>query len=62
MWANPQFPSDLITFAEEMLNEKLHFFVQRFIWLSALSEDLISEIKFTKLICLPKVVKDRKVS
>ena len=28
MWPNPQFASDLFTFAEEILNEKLHFFVQ----------------------------------
>ena len=25
MWPNPQFPADLVTFAEEILNEKLHF-------------------------------------
>ena len=25
MWPNPQFPADLITFTEEILNEKLHF-------------------------------------
>ena len=25
MWPNPQFPSDLVTFAEETLNGKLHF-------------------------------------
>ena len=24
MWPNPQFPADLVTFAEEILNEKLH--------------------------------------
>ena len=26
MWPNPQFPADLITFTEEILNGKLHFF------------------------------------
>ena len=25
MWQNPQFPTDLVTFTEEILNEKLHF-------------------------------------
>ena len=25
MWANPQFPADLVTFTEEILNGKLHF-------------------------------------
>ena len=26
MWPNPQFPGDLVTFAEEILNKKLYFF------------------------------------
>ena len=30
MWPNPQFPVDLITFTEEILNEKFHFFVERY--------------------------------
>ena len=25
MWPNSQFPADLVTFTEEILNEKLHF-------------------------------------
>ena len=25
MWPNPQFPADLVTFAEEFLNGNLHF-------------------------------------
>ena len=25
MWPNPQFPADLVTFTEEIFNEKLHF-------------------------------------
>ena len=25
MWPNPQFPTDLVTFTEEILHEKLHF-------------------------------------
>ena len=28
MWPNPQETVDLVTFTEEILNEKLHFFVQ----------------------------------
>ena len=30
MWPNPQFPADLITFTEEILNEKLHFLCSDF--------------------------------
>ena len=26
MWPNPQFPADLVTFTEETLDGKLHFF------------------------------------
>ena len=26
MWANPQFPAELVTFTEEILNGKLHFY------------------------------------
>ena len=25
MWPNPQFPEDLVTFTEEILNDKLYF-------------------------------------
>ena len=25
MWSNPQFPADLVTFTEDILNGKLHF-------------------------------------
>ena len=25
MWPNPQFPADLVTFTEEIVNGKLHF-------------------------------------
>ena len=28
MLPNSRFPADLVTFTEEILNEKLHFFVQ----------------------------------
>ena len=28
MWRDPQFPVDLVTFTKEILNGKLHFFVQ----------------------------------
>ena len=28
MWPNPQETVDLVTFTEEILHEKLHFFVQ----------------------------------
>ena len=30
MWPNPQEIADLVTFTEEILNGKLHFFVQRY--------------------------------
>ena len=25
MWSNPQFPADLVTFTEDILNRKFHF-------------------------------------
>ena len=28
MWSNPQFPEDLVTFTEETINGKFHFYVQ----------------------------------
>ena len=28
MWPNPQFPTDLVTFTEKILNGELDFFVQ----------------------------------
>ena len=28
MWPDPQAPADLVTFTEEILNGKLHFFMQ----------------------------------
>ena len=28
MWPNPQLPADVAAFTEEILNRKLHFFVQ----------------------------------
>ena len=34
MWPNPQFPADLVTFTEEILNGKLRFFVQCKFWYS----------------------------
>ena len=36
MWPNPQFPANLITFTEEILNGKTSFFVQwiAFLWVS----------------------------
>ena len=31
MWSNPQFPVDLVTFNEEILNGKLQFFGSDFV-------------------------------
>ena len=31
MWPNPEFPADLVTFTEEILNEKLHFMCSDYI-------------------------------
>ena len=31
MWPNPQFPANLVTFTEEILNGKLHFFMQWYV-------------------------------
>ena len=40
MWPNPQKTAALVTFTEEMLNGKLHFFVQ---WYRKQSTDLQSK-------------------
>ena len=32
MWPNPQVPEDFVTFAKEIVNGKLHFFVQCLKW------------------------------
>ena len=29
MWTNPQETKDLVTFTEEILDDKFHFFIQR---------------------------------
>ena len=38
MWASPQFPADLVTFTEKILNGKLHCFVQWLFYVSKLFE------------------------
>ena len=47
MWPNPQFPADLVTFTKEILNGKLHFFVQ-----CLLSTEMKKIIYKTKWNCL----------
>ena len=35
MWPSPQFPMDFVTFSEETVDRKLHFyaiFIRRYIW------------------------------
>ena len=34
MWPNPQFPADLATFTEEILNQKVHFLYSFFFTVS----------------------------
>ena len=36
MWPSPQFSTDLVTFTEEIINGKLHFFVQ---WMTLVSNE-----------------------
>ena len=48
MWSNAQFPADLVTFTEEILNGKLHFLCSAYIhiaiaWFSV--EILLVEFK-----------------
>ena len=43
MWPNPQETADLITFNEEILNEKLHFLCSAF-------EKVLLEITFGKIV------------
>ena len=48
MWPNPQFPADLVTFTEEILNGKLHFLYSvssKFLWpIQTLLADSLSEL------------------
>ena len=45
MWSNPQFPADIVTFTEEIFNEKLHFLCS--VWFS--NYWIESEHKYTSL-------------
>ena len=52
MWPNPQFPADLVTFTEVMLNGKLHFLCSACFALKA----LIFYFSFCQLILLLKIL------
>ena len=46
MWPNPQFPVDLVTFTEEILTGKLHFFCSdKLCWLRKKNTDFIKKIR-----------------
>ena len=49
MWLNPQYPADLVTFTEEILNGKLHFLCS--VWFS----ELLSTwpLRFPAIITMP---------
>ena len=49
MWPNPQFPADLVTFTEEILNEKLHLLCSEYF-----SYDFKKSTNLGKLYLLPK--------
>ena len=42
MWPNPQFPTDLVTFTEEILNGKLHFLRSDYLHLKLRSVSFLS--------------------
>ena len=44
MWPDPQFPADLVTFTEEMLNGKHHFLVPTSIWKYAIWIVRVSQV------------------
>ena len=48
MWPNPQVPADLVTFTEEILNEKLHFLCSEYV--RNAPEVLKNEKHFSKII------------
>ena len=63
MWPNPQFPVDLVTFTEEILNGKLHFLcsvsAHNFLKLSLLRGYFT--VHSFDVICLPKTYPDLSV-
>ena len=40
MWPNPQFPANLVTFTEEIFNEKLYFLCSEFNYQTKLNRDV----------------------
>ena len=56
-WPNPQFPADLVTFTEEILNGKLHFLcsVTRLLngWIS---DSPLKDISFKAVMIMPNLL------
>ena len=50
MWPNPQFPADMVTFTEEIINGKLHFLCSEFFlfFLTAFLDELLFWTFFLK--------------
>ena len=48
MWPNPQFPADLVTFSEEIINGKLCCFIQ-FVWRESKFRSYIIRVFFSEL-------------
>ena len=48
MWLNPQFPADLVTFTEEILNRKVHFLYSA--WYNVAGEVKVKHTFDSKLI------------
>ena len=44
MWPNPQFPVDLVTFTQEILHGKLHFFAMEGVSLKALHPQSVGDL------------------
>ena len=48
MWPNPEFPADLVLFAEEILNEKLHFLCSgKNLWLKGLKLEVEGRVSLS---------------
>ena len=52
MWPNPQFPADLVTFTEEILNGKLHFLYSENTLSSNFYIVLFENHQHQKMVCL----------
>ena len=62
MWPNPQKTADLVTFSEEILNEKLHFLSSEYSELKGTNKTGHTTITIKIQNDIPKINKENKIS